>query len=125
MITCRPALYSLICVGAFAPLACKSAPPDVATRPTPVYPNRPATHEEEVTLIRADSELFAAVVRAQLRARSDGYPLHIDELRYDPRPYGSPNGSPPIGAGGQGAAPGISVPRARHAAIDRDVRTRR
>jgi len=125
MIMPRPALYPLIWLTAFAPLACKSAPPAVETRPAPVLPNRPATHEEEVTLIRADSELFAAVVRAQLRAGSDGYPLHIDELRYDPRPYGSRNGYPELGAGVQGAAPELSFPRAGQEAIDEIANNRR
>ena len=125
MIKYRPALYSLICLGALGPVACKSAPPDVETRPTPVLPKRAATHEEEVTLIRADSELFAAVVRAQLRAGSEGYPLHIDELRYDPRPYGSRSGYPELGAGVQGAAPELSFPRAGQDAIDEIAHNRR
>src|ERR1051325_2323611 len=117
MIAYRRTPYWLVFLALVAPVACKSAPADVETRPTPVLPKRPATHEEEVTLIRADSELFAAVVRAQLRAGSDGYPLHIDELRYDPRPYGSRNGYPELGAGVQGAAPELSFPRASEEAI--------
>ena len=118
------ALTSVLCtLGAFA---CKSSPaPVVEPRPIPSLPNRRATHEEEVTLVRADSEVFAAVVRAQLRAGSDGYPLHIDELRYDPRPYGSRDGYPELGAGVQGAAPELSFPRASQAAIDEIADNRR
>lgn len=125
MITYRLTLCSLISLGSFAPVACKSTPRHVETRPAPILPNRPATHEEEMTLIHADSELFAAVVRAQLRAGSDGYPLHIDELRYDPRPYGSRNGYPELGAGVQGAAPELSFPRAGQEAIEEIAENRR
>ena len=117
-------LITIFC-GALASAACRSAPAAVETRPRVSLPNRPATREEEMTLIRADSELFAAVVRAQLRAGSDGYPLHIDELRYDPRPYGSRNGYPELGAGVQGAAPELSFPRASEAAIGEIAENRR
>ena len=127
MITTRFALYALMSVMcALGAPACKSSPsPAVEPRPIPSLPNRRATHEEEVTLVRADSEVFAAVVRAQLRAGSDGYPLHIDELRYDARPYGSRNGYPELGAGVQGAAPELSFPRAGQDAIDEIADNRR
>src|SRR5689334_6580877 len=124
MIPSRLALIAIFC-SAFGSSACSSAPATVETRPTVSLPNRPATREEEMTLIRADSELFAAVVRAQLRAGSDGYPLHIDELRYDTRPYGSRNGYPELGAGVQGAAPELSFPRAGQEAIDEIAKNRR
>src|SRR3954468_23554297 len=81
MIPSRFALFTIVC--AFGSAACGSAPAAVETRPIVSLPKRSATREEEMTLITADSEVFAAVVRAQLRAGSDGYPLHIDELRYD------------------------------------------
>ena len=126
MIRNRPTLYLLaVAASALALNACKSAPAPVEPRPIPSLPNRRATHEEEITLIRADSELFAAVVRAQLRSGSDGYPLHIDELRYDPRPYGSRNGYPELGAGVQGAAPELSFPRAGQDAIKEIAENRR
>ena len=126
MIIYRPAFYRLAFVSsALAFSACRSAPPTVDTPPIPSATPRRATHEEEVTLIRADSELFAAVVRAQLRAGSDGYPLHIDELRYDPRPYGSRSGYPEIGAGVQGSAPELSFPRASQDAIKEIAENRR
>jgi len=127
MITNRAARCALTAMACALGLpACKSSPsPVVEPRPVPSLPNRRATHEEEMTLIRADSELFAAVVRAQLRAGSDGYPLHIDELRYDPRPYGSRDGYPELGAGVQGAAPELSFPRASKDAIDEIADNRR
>jgi hypothetical protein len=114
-------------VAILAAVACQSA----ATRggdsgnPAPVYIPRPASHDEEITLIRADSEVFAAVVRAQLRAGDDEYPYHIDELRYDPRPYGSRDGYPELSAGVQGAAPELYFARAGQDAIDQIVSNRK
>lgn len=126
MITTRSALCALTCiVCALDVPACKSSPAPIEIPPVRSLPNRPATHEEEMTLIRADSELFAAVVRAQLRAGSDGYPLHIDELRYDPRPYGSRSGYPELGAGVQGVAPELSWPSPSQDAIDEIAENRR
>lgn len=126
MIINRRVLYALVSAAcALGVSACRSAPAAVDTRPLPSLPNRRATREEELTLIRADSELFAAVVRAQLRAGSDGYPQSIGELRYDPRPYGSRNGYPELGAGVQGVAPELSFPRAGQDAIDEIADNRR
>jgi hypothetical protein len=42
--------------------------------------------EQQVALIRADSEVFEAVVRAQLAGNMKDYPYHLDGLRYDSRP---------------------------------------
>ena len=125
MIIDRTTVCALAIASTAIAFGCGSAPTPVETRPIPSAVPRHATHEEELTLIRADSELFAAVVRAQLRAGSDGYPLHIDELRYDPRPYGSRNGYPELGAGVQGAAPELSFPRASQDAIDEIAENRR
>ena len=126
MIINRSAFYALTCIAcALGAPACKSSPATTEKPAITPVPTRRATHEEEMTLIRADSELFAAVVRAQLRAGSDGYPLHIDELRYDPRPYGSRDGYPELGAGVQGAAPELSFPRAGQDAIDEIADNRR
>jgi hypothetical protein len=41
---------------------------------------------QQVPLIRADSEVFEAVVRAQLAGAAKDYPYHLDGLRYDSRP---------------------------------------
>ena len=99
--------------------ACKTASPnDELPAPTRVYSPRPATHEEEMSLIRADSEVFAAVVRTQLQADRDDYPRHIEELRYDPHPYGTRDGYPELGAGVQGVAPELYFARAGQDAID-------
>ena len=83
-------LLTLVLTSCLAATACRSVPSAEESHPSPrIYSPRAASHEEEMTLIRADSEVFAAVVRAQLDAGTDEYPYHIDELRYDPRPYGT------------------------------------
>src|SRR5207248_2313028 len=117
---------ALFCIGVLAVFGCHSAPTrgDVG-QPAPVYTPRPASHEEEITLIRADSEVFAAVVRAQLRAGTDEYPYQIEELRYDPRPYGSRDGYPELSAGVQGAAPELYFARAGQDAIDQIISNRK
>ena len=69
--------------------------------------------------------MFAAVVRAQLAAGSGEYPYHLDRLRYDPRPYGTPAGYPEVFAGVQGIDPTLSFPRAGKRAIDRLAENRR
>jgi len=69
--------------------------------------------------------VFAAVVRAQLDAGTDEYPFHIDELRYDPRPYGTRTGYPDMGAGVQGAAPELYFGRAEKTAIDQIAENRK
>ena len=79
---------------------------------------RRASPEEEVTLIRADSELFAAVVRVQLAGGDDDYPYHLERLRYDSRPYGTPSGYPEVFAGVQGIDPTLSFARAGESAMD-------
>jgi len=117
----------IACAALFGAAACASRSSHADPDPVParVYTPRPASHEEEVTLIRADSEVFAAVVRAQLRASNDEYPYHIDELRYDPRPYGSRNGYPEMSAGVQGAAPELYFAKAGKDAIDQIAANRK
>ena len=115
----RLTIAGLACTALLGASACQSFRSSEDPAPTPrVYTPRAATAEEEVTLIRADSEVFAAVLRAQLGAGADEYPYHIDELRYDPRPYGSRNGYPELSAGVQGAAPELYFARAGQDAID-------
>src|ERR1700693_912438 len=74
---------------------CASAP---APKPRPVQDDptvpRTASPEEELTMIRADSEVFVAVVRAQLAGGDEDYPNHLEHLRYDPRPHGTTSGYP-------------------------------
>ena len=41
---------------------------------------------QQVALISADSEVFEAVVRAQLAGNMKDYPYHLDGLHYDSRP---------------------------------------
>lgn len=80
---------------------------------TPLPIDRPATHEEVLTLIRADSEIFAAVVSAQLAGGDgeDDYPRHLERLLYDPRPYGTRSGYPEVFSGVQGIDPTLSFAR--------------
>jgi hypothetical protein len=49
-------------------------------------PGRENLTAQQVALIRADSEVFEAVVRAQLAGNMKDYPYHLDGLRYDSRP---------------------------------------
>jgi hypothetical protein len=64
-------------------------------------PARENLTEQQLALIRADSEVFEAVVRAQLAGNMKDYPYHLDGLRYDSRP------STPV------AAFPITVPRSK------------
>ena len=103
-----------------ASAACRSTPPEP---PSPI--TRAASHAEELTLIRADSEVFDAVVRAQLAGRDDEYPFHLEHLRYDSRPYGTPSGYPEVFAGVQGIDPSLSFPRPGKPTIDRLAKNRK
>jgi hypothetical protein len=120
------AIGGFACTAILAGTACQSLhnreDPPVEPR---VYTPRAASHEEEIRLIRADSEVFAAVVRAQLEAGADEYPYRIDELRYDPRPYGSRTGYPELSAGVQGAAPELYFARAGKSAIEQIAENRK
>jgi hypothetical protein len=108
----------IFCLIAIA--SCRSAQP----RQVPSS-GRQATPEEEITLIRADSEVFAAVIRAQLDGGSDDYPYRLERLRYDPRPYGTRTGYPEVFAGVQGIDPTLSFARAGEPAIDRLIDNRK
>ena len=94
--------------------ACRSAPARVES-PVPI--TRAATRAEELTLIRADSEIFAAIVSLQLAAGDDDYPRHIDRLKYDPRPYGTRTGYPELFSGVQGIDPTLTFARAGESAM--------
>ena len=119
-------LLTLVLTSCLAANACRSVPSAEESDPSPrIYSPRASSHAEEMTLIRADSEVFAAVVRAQLDAGTDEYPYHIDELRYDARPYGTRNGYPDLGAGVQGAAPELYFGRAEQTAIDQIAENRK
>ena len=101
--------------------ACRSAQP----RQVPSTAGRQATPAEEITLIRADSDVFAAVVRTQLDGGSDDYPYHLDRVRYDARPYGTRSGYPEVFAGVQGIDPTLTFARAGESAIDQLVDNRK
>jgi hypothetical protein len=104
-----------------ASVACRSAP----RVESPVGPSHKATRTEEEMLVVADSELFAAVVRAQLGANGDEYPFRIEDPRYDVRPYGTVSGYPELSAGVQGAAPDLAFGKARQSVINHIVAVRR
>lgn len=84
-----------------------------------------AIADRELTLIRADSEVFDAVVRAQLTAGDDDYPRHIDGIQFDAQPYGTPSGYPENFAGVQGIDPTLTFGRAGKSEIEDLVVNRR
>ena len=98
-----------------ASAACRSLPSREEPR-TPITGK--ISPKEELSLIRADSEIFAAVVRAQLAGGEDNYPFHLERLRYDPRPYGTRSGYPENFSGVQGIDPTLTFARAEWSAID-------
>ncbi len=102
---------SCVVVGA----ACRSFP---SREPPPSPITGKASHEEELALIRADSEMFAAVVRVQLAGSDENYPYRLERLRYDPRPYGTRSGYPENFSGVQGIDPTLSFARAGESAIE-------
>jgi hypothetical protein len=72
-----------------------------------------------MTLIRADSEVFEAVVRAQLAAGDDDadYPHRLRGARIDARPYGTATGYPENFAGVEGIDPTLTFGRAGQSEI--------
>jgi hypothetical protein len=113
-------IFSLAVSGAWviAVAGCSSAP---IVKPQPVQDDpgeRRATREEELTLIRADSEVFAAVIRAQLDGEDGAYPGHLERFRYDARPYGTDTGYPEVFAGVQGIDPTLTFAHASQDAVD-------
>ena len=122
----RPTFVALAWISCLLAIAaCRS----VSTKPRPVQEDprvpRIATREEELTLIRADSELFAAVVQAQLAGGDDEYPNHLERFRYDTRPYGTASGYPEVFSGVQGIDPTLSFARAGESAMDRLIDNRK
>ena len=123
----RQILASMVWFSCLVAIAgCASAP---APKPRPVQDDptvpRIASPEEELTMIRADSEVFAAVVRAQLAGGDEDYPNHLEALRYDPRPYGTPSGYPEVFAGVQGIDPTLSFARAGESAMQQLIDNRK
>jgi hypothetical protein len=99
-----------------ASAACASRPqPNESPSPAPGTP----LADVDMTLVRADSEVFAAVVQAQQAASSDDddYPRHLESVRFDARPYGSQTGYPENFAGVQGIDPTLTFGRAGESEI--------
>jgi hypothetical protein len=123
----RQTLVGLAWISCLVAIAgCASGP---APKPRPVLDDptaaRTASPEEELTMIRVDSELFAAVVRAQLAGGDEDYPNHLEPLRYDPRPYGTASGYPEVFAGVQGIDPTLSFAHAGESAMQQLVDNRK
>jgi hypothetical protein len=100
-----------------ASASCRSVTrsPGAPSEPLPDVP----IADRELTLIRADSEVFDAVVRAQLTASDDDdYPRHLDGMQFDALPYGSPSGYPENFAGVQGIDPTLTFGRAGKSEIE-------
>ncbi len=90
--------------------SCHSPP---TTDVSPSAPSESATlRHREMTLVQADSEVFEAVVRAQLAAGNESYPHHLDGVRIDARPYGTASGYPENFAGVEGIDPTLTFGRA-------------
>jgi hypothetical protein len=100
--------------------ACSSLPSP--STPGPISENPP---DQELTLAGADSQVFEAVVRAQLAAGDDDYPHHLDPMRLDARPYGTSSGYPEQFAGVEGIDPTLSFARADQRVIDRVIENRK
>jgi len=68
-------------------------------RTTPVTQQREGYQltNYEQRLVRADSEVFEAVVRAQLAGTEKTYPFHLDDPVFDSRPYGTDSARAPTG----------------------------
>src|SRR3954466_14873960 len=127
MQTTNKLIFSIIapCVWLLAAAGCQSAP---VVKPRPVQDDpgeRRATREEELTLIRADSEVFAAVVRAQIEGEDGAYPGHLERFRYDARPYGTDTGYPEVFAGVQGIDPTLTFAHAGQDAVDELIENRK
>jgi hypothetical protein len=80
-------------IALFGILACQSY--RISDKLSPGRSVQPGFTDSERGFIRADSELFDAVVRAQLAGNAKDYPYHLDSLWYDARPYGTDSGYPP------------------------------
>lgn len=114
----RLSLAGLACISALIAIAGCHSGAAPKQRPVQDEPReRTASREEELSMLRADSALFAAVVRTQLAADGDDYPLRIERLRYDARPYGTPSGYPEVFAGVQGIDPTLTFARAGESAM--------
>ena len=61
---------------------------------------------QESAAIRADSEVFAAVVHPQVEPGAKVQLFRQDSLRFDPQPYGHPQGFRETAGGSQGYDPG-------------------
>jgi hypothetical protein len=117
----RPPILTLFGIALLAGVwACSSLPSP--STPQPISENPP---DQELTLAGADSQVFEAVVRAQVAAGDDDYPHHLDPMRFDARPYGTPSGYPEQFAGVEGIDPTLSFARAEQRTIDRVVENRR
>jgi hypothetical protein len=112
----------LACISCLVAIAACHSGPAPKQRPVQDEPGRErtASREEELSMLRADSALFAAVVRTQLTAGDgdDDYPARIERLRYDSRPYGTRTGYPEVFAGVQGIDPTLTFARAGESAMD-------
>jgi hypothetical protein len=110
-------LFSLsFCVCVATGAGCRSLP---ATGDSRVGASPAAVlRERAMTLIQADSEVFEAVVRAQLAADDENYPHHLDQVRFDARPYGTASGYPENFAGVEGIDPTLTFGRAGKSEIE-------
>jgi hypothetical protein len=109
-------LSAMFCVCAAIISSCRSLPTTGGAGTEPA--SAAVLREREMTLIQADSEVFDAVVRAQLAAGDDNYPHHLDGVRIDARPYGTASGYPENFAGVEGIDPTLTFGRAGKSEIE-------
>jgi hypothetical protein len=110
-------LFSVLFCGCVATIAsCRSLPTTGGSGPEPSSAS--VLRAREMTLIQADSEVFGAVVRAQLTADDENYPHHLDGVRIDARPYGTASGYPENFAGVEGIDPTLTFGRAGKSEIE-------
>ncbi len=64
-----------------------------------------------LSLVDADSLVFAAVVRGQLEGSDDTYPYRLTRFRYNSSPNRGSSGYPEVLTGVEGTAPTLSFPR--------------
>ena len=80
---------------------------------------------EQLALVRADSEVFAAVVHPQREAGGAATLYALDSVRFDARPYGEPQLFRESAGGGQGYDPGKLFDRPDSAMMSRLTENRR
>jgi hypothetical protein len=108
-------VFEMIVIGSFA---CRSFP-------APNLSEQEYRSAQQVVLIRADSEVFDAVVRGQLAGTEKDYPFHLDGLRFDSRPAGPAAPFQILTTAAYGVDSALRVQLPDSATLDRITRNRK